>query len=397
MAALTLPFLAFAADDADVATLKSFASAQGFDPANVYKGTIVDASAYLKNNPSPELLLVELPSQEQAASLLDALADVVDPATKVITTGSVNEYSFYCWLTEIGIFSYLLKPLTASAIETTFEKSKTQAVVAKTEKPPAVVIAVMGARGGVGATTCAVNLAAVIADQTKKPTALVDLDAQEGSVALSLDIEPSRGFRDVLEKPDRIDTLFLDRVMSKVGAHLSVLSAEESLAEKIAISDNAAEPLLAELRAKYAYVVLDVPRVSNSFTRMCMQQADHTILVTELSLLCLRDTLRMQDVMQSAWKTKPPMVVVNKKGLVAKMEIPSADFEKGANCKIAGFVPFAADIFMPMERDVAAIKHKNHASTKPLYEIASMLIPAIKKAPAPLAKSGFSLFKKKEG
>lgn len=394
MTEISLPFLAFASDSADVLTIGDFASAQGFDAACVHKGTIVQATEYLKTNPSPELLLVELPSREDAASQLDALADVVAAGTKVITIGTVNEYSFYCWLTDIGIFSYLLRPLTVEALEGAYQKSK-QVVAPKAEKTPGKIIAVMGARGGVGTTTLAVNLAAILSEGTKKPTALVDLDPQEGSVALALDIQPSHGFRDALEKPDRIDSLFLDRVMAKVGKSLYVLSAEEGIADRLNMSELAANPLLTELRAKYDYVVLDVPRHLTHFSHACLKHADFTVLVVELSLLSLRDTLRMQEAMRTGWKMKAPLIVANKIGLSKAHEVPLEDFEKGANCKVAAQVNFAPDIFMPLEQEPATIRHKTHATTKGIYELAAIIAPQVKPVQAVKTTAGFSLFKKK--
>ncbi len=390
------PFIAFAADSFDVNILGEFASGQGFDAACVHKGTIREAIQYLKKHPSPEVLLVELPSQEEASELLDALADVVAAGTKVITIGTVNEYSFYCWLTDIGIFAYLLRPLSVATLEATYLKSKVSTTHVKSEKPPAKLIAVMGARGGVGASTVAINLASIIAEQTKKQTALIDLDPQEGSIALALDIEPCRGFRDVLEKPDRIDSLFLDRVMGKIGKYLSVMSAEEAISDKLVMNENAAQPLLDELRAKYDYVVLDVPRHLTHFSQACMIKADFTVLVVEMTLLSLRDTLRMQEAMQGAWKMKPPVVVANKMGFAKGHEVPLLDFEKGTHCKVVSQVSFSPDIFMPMEQETAASKHKTHAALKPLYDLAATLIPQAKNVHASSSKTGFSLFKKKE-
>jgi pilus assembly protein CpaE len=108
----TMPFLAFATDVADIKALRDFATARGWTDNAVLTGNIKDAAEYLKNNASPGVLLVEIPSQAEAAALLDGLSEVCAPETKVIVTGNVNEYSFYCWLTDIGISSYLLKPLT---------------------------------------------------------------------------------------------------------------------------------------------------------------------------------------------------------------------------------------------------------------------------------------------
>jgi pilus assembly protein CpaE len=390
--------VAFASENADLAALKSFAAGRGMSDETIFRGTIKDASEYLKISPSPDVLIVEIPSRENAAEMLDALAEVCDPNTKVITIGKINEYSFYCWLMDIGIAQYLLCPLDEHVLEAAFEKLQSSVSVGAASRPPSKLIAVMGARGGVGATSVAINLAGIISEQTQKKVALVDLDPQEGTISLALDIQPSMGLRDVLEKPDRIDSLFLDRVMSKVGKYLAILSAEERLSEQLAIHENAAQPLLDELRTKYDYIVLDVPRHMNHFTRTCLQAADHTILVTELTLLCLRDTLRMQDAMKEGWKAKPPMIVTNRVGLAAKHEIPALDFEKGTGARITDQITFAPDIFMPISRDIPALKHKSHAAVKSLYHLASLIAP-IQKTPAAAAKksTGLSFFKKKEG
>lgn len=384
-------FVAFVSEDTDIAMLRIFAQAKGLTEDSIYKGMIADASEYLKNNASPDLLLVEIPSQNEAPALLEGLAEVCDPNTKVITIGKINEYSFYCWLMDIGITQYLLSPLTDSVLDHAFEKLQSHVVAEKKDKPPCKIVTVMGARGGVGATTVAVNLAAILAEQTHKRTALVDLDPQEGSVSLVLDIQPSTGVRDVLEKPDRIDSLFLERVMSKVGKYLSVMSAEERLSDQLTINEQAAFPLLEELRSKYDYVVFDVPRYMNSFTLACLQAADHNLLVSELSLLCLRDTLRMQDAMREGWKSRPPVVIANRVGLAPKQEVPLVDFEKAINAKVKEQIPFVPDLFMPMTRDIPAIKHKTHAAIRPLFNLAMEVAPEIKPVATAEKKSAFAL------
>ena len=390
-------FAAFVSGSKDIEVLQSFAAAKGMATDRIYTGMIADATEYLKTNSSPDVLLVEIPSQAEAPGLLDALAEVCDANTKVITIGTINEYSFYCWLMDIGITQYLLSPLNESSVEHAFERLHAHGAEEKKDKQPSKLIAVMGARGGVGATSVAINLAGVLAESTHHKVALVDLDPQEGSVALALDIEPTRGLRDALEKPDRIDALFLERVMAKVGKYLSVLSAEESLSEMLEVNDQAAEPLLAELSAKYDYVVLDVPRHMTNFVASCLARADCTILVSELSLLCLRDTLRMQDAMREGWKAKPPLVVANRVGFASKQEVPLLDFEKGIGSKITAQIPFAPDIFMPITRDIPAAKYKTHASVKALYHLASLIAPEVKiTSVEQKSKIGFSFLKKKE-
>ncbi len=370
-------FVAFASQEVDVEALKEFAHSKGLPTSDIYQGTIVNAIEFLSNNASPDLLLVEIPERNEATPLLDRLAELCDPSTNVITIGKVNEYSFYCWLLEIGIAHYMLSPIDRQILDSAFEKI-TASSATKSDKPQCKTIAVMGTRGGVGTTTVAINLAGILAEGTRKKVALVDLDPQEGSVSLALDIQPSVGLRDVLQKPDRIDSLFLDRIMNKFGKYLSVLSAEEALSDQLIINENAATPLLAELTSKYDYVVLDVPRHMNMFSRICLQSADHTLLVTELSLLSLRDTLRMQDAMREGWKAKPPLIIANRVGLAPKQEVPVADYEKGANIKIYEHISFAPDLFMQISSAIPAVEHKNQKTMQPLYKIAAVIAPQIK-------------------
>ncbi len=402
MAMSKQPFLAFASDDKDVGTLKQFATAQGWGDNCINQGNITNAAEYLKSNPSPILLLVEISSSKDAPGQLDALAEVCDPGTKVIVTGLVNEYSFYCWLMDLGIFCYLLKPLTEQTLAGALAKS-TEAPTgqAKTGKPPGKIIAVIGTRGGVGTTTLALNLAGVIAETSAKKTALIDLDPREGSIALAMDLEPSRGLREALEKPDRIDSLFMERVMTKPHQHLSILSAEETLQDQLKIHDHASEALLKELKGAYDVIVLDVPRYLDPFSTKCLGAADNVVLATELTLLSLRDALRMQDMMRESLKMRAPVVVAMRTGLAAKHQVIVADFEKGINAKVAFSVPFTPDIFMPIGADIPALKSKSHASVKPIYQLAEQLIPEAKSADAGKAgkgekKSGGMFAKKKK-
>jgi len=391
-----MPFLAFASDPKDIEVLRRFTTARGWGDSAVLQGDTPSAIEFLKNNASPAVLLVDVPSAAQAQPLLDSLAEVCAPETKVIVTGTVNEYSFYCWLTDIGISSYLLKPLTEQALEAAYVKATVQAGAAMpTVKTPGKVIAVLSSRGGAGSTTIAINLAGIIAEFGEKDTALVDVDPQKGSIALALDIEPSKGFREALERPDRLDALFLERAMHKHGKHLSVLDSEEPLHDRFTIHDSAADVLLKELKDNYQVIILDLPRHLNAYTRKCLAHADEVIVVTELTLVGLRDTLRFTDMLRENYKAVPSVVVANRVGAASKHAVKDGDFEKGINDKIAYKVPFAPDIYMPIGPDIAAVKARGHAAVKPLYELAARLLPGIKLqkgAPAKEAKGG--LFKR---
>lgn len=372
------PFLAFASDSSDLETLKAFTARQQWPENSVLQGDIKTATEYLKTNTSPVLLLVEISSAAAASAELDALAEVCSPDTKVIVIGNVNEYSFYCWLTEIGITNYLLRPLSEATLDHALQKATAQPVAAaKQERPPGKIIAMIGTRGGVGTSTLALNLAGMIAELSKKNVALIDVDPHEGSIALMLDIEPAKGFREALEKPDRIDSLFIERVMAKPHKHLSILSSEEPMHELVHYHEQASEALLKELRGKYDIVILDLPRMLDDFTRSCLRMADNTILVTELTLLSLRDTLRSGDMMRDHYKMKQPVIVANRVGHT-KFDMKQGDFEKGVNAKIDFLIPNAPEVFMQISSDIPSLKFKDHASVKPLYKLAELIEPSAK-------------------
>lgn len=342
----TLPFLAFTTSPESATTLKQFAVKMGWGEGVVHQGDIDVAAEFLKKNKSPKVLCVDIPSAEAAPAALDRLADVCDPDIKVIVSGSINEYSFYCWLVEVGIANYLLKPFTEVALETAYNKiTEVPKVTAPTAeiKTEAKIISVIGARGGVGATTVAVNIAWIFANHLKQKTALLDFDAQLGTVALALDLEPGHGLRDALEKPDRIDGLFMDRVMVRLDEYLSILSTEEALQENIIVSEAAAEALFKQTRPKFSYVVVDVPRSLSPYTRYALGHSDQVICVTEYTITGLRESLRYLEYCRDVLKVGTPLFVANRVGLAGKHQMPQAEFEKGLGQKVAYSIPFILD------------------------------------------------------
>lgn len=161
------PFMAFSADSDSIAVLKQFATAHGWAEDIIHTGDIDTAAEFLKSNHSPKVLFIDVTTTaDKVAASLDALADVCEPGVKVIVSGKINEYSFYCWLVDTGISNYLLKPFKLPALEAAYQKaleiSTLTAAVPEETKKDANVITVIGSRGGVGATTVCVNMAWIL-------------------------------------------------------------------------------------------------------------------------------------------------------------------------------------------------------------------------------------------
>ncbi|MCB1832019.1 MAG: hypothetical protein KDH19_01015, partial [Geminicoccaceae bacterium] len=170
--------------------------------------------------------------------------------------------------------------------------------------------------------------------------ALIDLDLQFGTVALSLDLEPSHGFREALETPSRIDGLYVDRTMVKYSDTLYVLSAEENIDETCHIDEQSIDLLIQELRSKYHYVLVDLPRNQPSINRKVLEEASNLVLVSDLSLSGMRDTLRILQQIPSTNAGCNISLALNRVGEHRVGEIPIAEFEKGVGRKADIIIPF---------------------------------------------------------
>jgi len=306
--------------------------------AVVCDGGVRKSVEKFQRDPSPKLLIIDLSGLDQPMNEIDALAEVCEPGTTVVAVGDQNDVALYRTLTLAGITDYLVKPLTAEAIDMAIETAAEVPTAAGESAASGKVIAFIGAHGGVGTTTLAVNTAWTIATEMGKQVAIVDLDLKFGSVSLALDVEPGRGLREALQHPERIDSLFVAGAAVGISDRLYVLGSEEPLEDGVEFHSDALELLLTELRRSFDVVVLDIPRA------LAVQQqaalADATIaVVSDMSLLGVRDTLRLSGFAKRAFADGNIITVINRAGGDRKGEVPKGDFEKGIEGKVDVVVP----------------------------------------------------------
>ena len=241
-AGLRDPFQAFVCDDATADMLRPVAVEHGWSPEKVNKGGLRNAVQSLSVSASPNILFVDLSESADPLNDINALAEVCEPGTIVIASGQVNDVRLYRDLVASGIHDYLLKPFTVDHLRDTFANAQMTLSgprgEAQVEKPH-IMAAVLGVRGGVGASTIATSLAWLLGEKANRSTALLDLDIHFGTGALALDLEPGRGLTDAIENPSRIDGLFIERAMVRANERLSVLSAEAPIHQAL-ITDGTA-------------------------------------------------------------------------------------------------------------------------------------------------------------
>jgi pilus assembly protein CpaE len=336
-------FASFVAEDAMDAATKA-AEEIGATAPQIIRGTVADAIRRLSNVPTPRQLLVDLCGIADPLAAMDSLAEVCDEGTQVIALGDINDVDLYRSLIAHGVHDYLVKPVSAEALAGVLTRAERGP---KGEPAPKMgrLIAVIGARGGVGATTIATNLAWTLANDHNMRVALVDLDLFFGTCGLSLDLELGRGFREALENPARVDSLFIERAMVRDGDNLFVLSTEEALDGAFSFDPSALTSLIEHLRRDFQCVVFDFPRFAARRQAHVLTPPSAIIIASDPSLAGMRDTMRLSALLKKTAANVEITVVLNRVGASRTGELGRADFEKGAEAKVDQVIPIDVKAF----------------------------------------------------
>ena len=330
-------FLASISDEASAEVVRTVARTLGWPDPVLRDGGAMAAIAFIRTADRPAALIVDLQESSDPVAEVRALRELCGLKTCLVAIGIANDVRLYRQLRDAGARDYLVKPLSADMMREAIDG----ALHAPIESTPAEVgarsIAMIGARGGVGVTTLAISVAWTIAQRQQK-VVMLDLDLHFGSAALSLDLEPGRGLRELLGHPERIDRLLIDAAANNVGDRLRLLSAEEPLEDNLELGPEGLSVILHDLATTASFLVVDVPRTLNQLSRSMLMAADTVAVVTDLSLPAMRDTQRLISLVKLMRKDVPPLIIANRVGGVAG-EVGRAEFERAIGLKLSHCIP----------------------------------------------------------
>ncbi len=309
----------------------------------VEPGGIDAAVTRFASQASPNLLIIDTLQQgAQMLHSLDRLAEVIEEGTKVIIIGAVNDIALFRELMARGVSEYIVPPLQPLDLIRTV-----CGLYVNPDKPFAGrVIAVIGARGGIGASTIAHNLAWSIAERQESSATLLDLDLSFGTAALDFNQDPPQSIADALMAPDRVDDVFLERVTTKQTQRLQMLTAPATLEREFELDPQAYEMVIERVRRTSPYVVLDLPHVWTSWVKHTLLAADDAIIVAGPDLASLRNTKNIIDLLKAMRPyDSPPTVVLSMVGVPKRPEIPFKDFAEALGAEPVASIPFDPQLF----------------------------------------------------
>ncbi|HPF46288.1 MAG: AAA family ATPase [Alphaproteobacteria bacterium] len=356
-------FGAYLCDDETTQQLVPVLSEREWDTSQVKTGGIESAIRTLATIGSPQFLLVDLSNSIDPEEDINALAEVCEPGTMVITVGKINDINFYRNMIACGVQDYLVKPVSTDQLRDAFLaaehtlRTPIESTPAEEHKNKDKVISFIGVRGGVGASTLATNCAWILANERKQKTALVDLDMHFGTGALSFDLEPGRGLTDALENPSRVDGLFIERAMIKESENLSILGSEAPLNDPSYTDPAALNHLLIEMRNNFKYVILDLPRSIVADYPLLISETDEVILVTDLTLSATRDVVRFLAFCKTVAPQVKVRVLVNKMSGPGLVEVSKNDFETTIERKIDWEIPLDSKLMIQVAKSGKILAH----------------------------------------
>ena len=296
-----------------------------------------------RNAPTPNVILIEAEKDQRAIlGYLDTLAEFCDAGTKVVVIGHINDVVLYRELLRRGISEYLIAPVDVLDLV----RAISDLFSGPDAKPVGRTIAVVGAKGGVGASTIAHNLAWAVARGLGTPTTLADLDIAFGTAGLDFNQDPPQGIAEAVFAPDRLDDNLVDRLLSKCSDNLSLLAAPAVLDRTTDLTETALDGLIDILRRMIPNIVLDVPHVWTAWARRMLISADEIVIVAAPELASLRNAKSLFELLkQNRPNDRTPKVLLNQVGMPKRPEIAAAEFGKALGTELAAVLPFDAQLF----------------------------------------------------
>ena len=339
----------------------------------VLMGGVDTALEFYQTAPTPNLIILESSAEPQGLlKQLEQLSSVCDPNTKVVVIGHYNDVTLYRELIRAGVSEYMVAPISVAdsigVISGIF--------IDPDASPIGRSIAFIGAKGGVGSSTIAHNVAWSVSNLFQNEVLIADLDLPFGTANINFDQDPAQGIAEAVFSPERIDENYLDRLLAQCSEKLSLLAAPSTLDRTYDFDADAFTQIIDIAQRSAPYVVLDMPHAWNGWTRTTLSRADEIVIVANPELANLRNAKNLIDTIK---KLRPndfePRLILNQVGVPKRPEISAADFYEPLGVEPIATIAFDPVLFGNSSNNGRMLSETdaNHVAAKMIGEVAHIL------------------------
>ncbi|MEE3663838.1 AAA family ATPase [Brenneria sp. g21c3] len=327
-------FAAFVLDTDSKDELTRFLKTSTVTDSRVERGNIDEAIVWLKKmGRSPQRLLVDISGSSGPLDELDRLANACEPSVQVYVVGERNDIGLYRNLLQRGVQDYLVKPLGTELLRRVLEDDDRNPV---RQRRLGKSIAVVGTRGGVGATSVAVHLARQLSSGgAHRRVVYIDLDFYGGNGISMLGLAGGNALVEILGNVSRLDLQYLERTLSTTDNRLYALGAELDYMEPYEATEGVLGELLKTLSQHFHYVVLDVPQRGGALSSEAFHHASLACIVAEQSVYSARALVRLARHIEAHPNPATIYNIVNQPQPLNRNKVNRDDFIKAVDLPVA--------------------------------------------------------------
>ncbi len=263
----------------------------------------------------PDVALISLDADAQRGLALVAEVALTHPTCAVMVVSKSQEGSLILQAMRNGAKEFLSAPLRLDDFMSALDRIRGASGNKQGKTKTSRIVTLVGASGGVGCTSLAVNLGCALAMNEENSVAVIDLDLALGDADVWLDIIPDYTIQDVADNITRLDYSMLKRSLTQHSTGAFLLPRPVHLSSTPPMTPEQLQRVVALLKATFSHLIIDVTKTFSPLDMAAMEVSDYIFIVTQLDLPCLRNVVRINSFLEEKGLGKRVKVLVNRAGM----------------------------------------------------------------------------------
>jgi pilus assembly protein CpaE len=317
----------------------------------------------------PDVILLSLEEPIARPLRTIEILTVAKPNAGIVVVSSINDREVMRKAMRAGARDFLNKPSSPEEVQrallAVYDSEQKKQILSEPESQKSLhtgeVLVLFGAKGGIGKTTIAVNLAAAIANETKQRVALVDMDVQMGDVALLLSVVPERSVVDAAVNADRLAPDFLSSLLYTDRSGVRVLPAPATPEDSADLTAVQIGQIIEALSRTFDYVVVDTSPVLNDINLTILEKATLILLMTTPELPSLKRTKISLGLLLKSWNFSEEHIKLIVNYPYAHNGVMLSDIETTLDYPIFWKVPYDANVAQSVKAGRPCLETKQNS------------------------------------